>query len=83
MEAELAADKNCRSGPQARNLHIESPLDIQEDVAAGAFNYNTVKHHFKLAYQILKWQAPLSKSILAHIISDKVFIHLANTSTAY
>ena len=49
-EAELLSDKNCRGGPQGNRLNVESPLDIQDDVASGAFNYNMVKHHFKLAY---------------------------------
>lgn len=42
MEAENSCG-NQRGGPRGNKLHIESPLDILEDVAAGAFNYNLVK----------------------------------------
>ena len=40
MEAELQSSNNCRGGPMSNRLHVESPLDIHEDVASGAFNYN-------------------------------------------
>lgn len=49
MEAENAMG-NSRGGPRGNKLHVESPLDVLEDVAAGAFNYNTVKQHFKVAH---------------------------------
>ena len=44
MEAENSITNNSqRGGPRGNKLHVESPLDVLEDVAVGAFNYNTVK----------------------------------------
>jgi len=73
------ADKgsNGRGTPLEQRLFIESPLNIFDSVSDGAWNYNLVKKYFVLAYQILKWQAPHSKSFLVHIISDKLFLYLA------
>jgi hypothetical protein len=54
-------------------LYVESPLDWVEDVGLGAYNYNLVKKHFKVAHDLLYVLAPHSKSFLALVISDKMF----------
>ena len=54
-------------------LFVESPLDWLEDAGIGAYNYEIVKKHFKVAYDLLFTLAPSSKSFLCLIISDKMF----------
>ena len=61
-----------------KRLHVESPLDGLDDVASGAFNYNLVKQHFKLAFRLMQSQGAHSKSILTHIISDKVYLYITS-----
>ena len=51
-----------RGGPG--KLHIESPLDPLEDVGCGAFNYNQVRQHFRVAYDILFSEGPKTRSLL-------------------
>ena len=62
-----------RGGSGAYKLYVESPLNIMDDVATGAFNYSAVKTHFRIAYDILHTMGPKSHSLLSHIVSDKLF----------
>ena len=56
-------------------LYVESPLNRFEDCASGAYNYQLVKKHFKLAHDLLHSYGPFSKSFLAIVISDKLLKH--------
>ena len=59
-------------------LYVESPLNRYEDCGQGAYNYNIIKKHFKIAHDLLFAYAPCSKSFLALIISDNLFPYYAN-----
>jgi len=50
-------------------LCVESPINVLDDVGAGAFAYTSVKKHFKLAYEILQTRAFLSDNFLKLIIN--------------
>ena len=58
-------------------LNVESPLNRLEDVGAGAYSYSQVKKHFKLAHDLIYSYAPLSKSLLTLILSDKLLQYYA------
>ena len=63
-------------GKDSRNdgkVAIESPINVLEDVGQGAFNYNQVKTHFKLAYETLLTRAFMSESMLKLIIDQEMF----------
>lgn len=69
---------NGRSG--FTRLCVESPLNRLEDCGQGAYNYALVKKHFKLAHDLLFSYGPHSVSLLALIISDKLFQHYAENT---
>jgi len=82
FQRELTAEFESARGraPQATRLNVESPLDPTEDVATGAFNYLSVKNHFRQAYDLLYAQGPFAKSMLCLIVDDKHFNLLTQTA---
>lgn len=55
-------------------MMIESPIDVLEDVGAGAFVYSKVARHFKLAHNLLTSRSFLSESFLKLIINPQIFL---------
>lgn len=60
-------------------LCVESPLNRMDDVGQGAYNYSLVRKHFKVAYDLVYAYGPHTLSIIALIVSDKLFHHFAES----
>ena len=58
-------------------LYVECPIDESEDAGQGAFNYDMVRNHFRLAHDLLIQFGPFSSSLLALVMSDYLFDYLS------
>lgn len=62
-----------KDGRLESKLMVESPIQVLDDVGAGAFAYAQVKKHFNLAANLLRTRGFLSESLLKLIIDPNMF----------